>query len=119
MDTSRCNDLRVRRAFVIMCVVWVCMRRALVRVAKAARLLRFFSGRVVSRCFAWTSFRQGSFVREAGRGSNALAKARRKVRILHAGNLLQSFSSFFFLDETFKWKMLDGFVIFFFFFNMV
>lgn len=100
MDTSRCNDLRVRRAFVIMCVVWVCMRRALVRVAKAARLLRFFSGRVVSRCFAWTSFRQGSFVREAGRGSNALAKARRKVRILHAGNLLQSFSSFFFFGRN-------------------
>lgn len=49
-----------------------------------------------------------------GRGSNALAKARRKVRILHA-NLLQSsffLSFFFFLDE-----MLD--YLFFFFSTLV
>lgn len=48
-------------------------------------------------------------------GDRTRSRKRRKVRILHAGNLLQSFFSFLFLDEMFKWKMLDGFVIFFFF----
>lgn len=48
-----------------------------------------------------------------GRGSNALAKARRKVRILHA-NLLQS--SFFFLSSSFWTKC---WIIFFFFFFLL